>query len=113
MARKIALLSPTELSPEMIPLFTLDTASGRKLCIPIRAYNSVSCFTSLRVIFDMDLASSRERVFIFHINGTIYHRIDQSMPSDGQNYKYVHIYFSDTDFNAQLNRRQEIFTNRD
>jgi len=59
------------------------------------------------------LGSGRAGPYCFSIQGSLYHRIGSLIPDEGSNPQYAQIYFFDTDFSKQLERRSSIFTDLD
>jgi len=96
-------------------LFTNSDATSKAFFKNIRAYNSLFSFVSLGVQLDERLLGSTQigGPYCFSIQGSLYHRIGSLVPEEGINPQYAQIYFFDTDFNKQLERRSSIFTGLD
>lgn len=107
---KIQLPKPLLPPIEYMRLFTDDTEQAKEFRKNIRGYNSAFCFTSLGADFDHNLASSRDGCFTFRIQGSMYHNIGPITPeSNIHKPVYAQIYFQDTNLEAQIDRRIEIF----
>lgn len=74
----------------------------------IGAYNSLFAFASIRANFDEDLASGRDGVSTFGINGTMYRCIGSLRATEPQQAKFAQIYFCDAQ--EQLARRTSLFS---
>ena len=107
---KIQLCNPLLPPIEYMKLFTDNTEQAKEFRKNIRGYNNAFSFTSLGADFDQNLTSSRDGCFTFRIQGSIYHRIGPITPeSDIHKPVYAQIYFQDTELEAQIDRRLEIF----
>ena len=94
-------------------LFLNDDERSKTFFKNIRAYNCLFSFVSLGVQLDKRLDSIQQGPYCFSIQGSIYHRIGSLMPNEGCNPQYAQIYFFDTDFDKQLDRRLSIFQGLD
>ncbi|KAG2215760.1 hypothetical protein INT45_006662 [Circinella minor] len=77
----------------------------------IRAYNSLFAFASVRANYDPQLASGRDGVSTYHINGTLYRCLGPLRATDPAQASFSQIYFCDE--NEQTTRRQTMFTGLD
>jgi hypothetical protein len=95
-------------------LFLNDDVRSKEFFKNIRAYNSLFSFVSLGVQLDPRLLGSEHRgPYYFSIQGSLYHRLGSLIPAEGSDPQYVQIYFFDSDFNKQLDRRASIFSGLD
>ena len=79
---KVVLAPMTPLPTELHQLFIRRDVFAQDFRKNIRAYNSAFAFTSLGVKLDHNLASSRDGVYTFCIQGEMYHRIGSILPPD-------------------------------
>lgn len=99
---KVQLQLPPDLPEELHNKIRYDAEFLKN----IRKYNQVFAFTSLRANVDENLASSRNGVYTFRVNGQLYHNIGPLMPDEGESPKFAQIYFYEK--NYQLSRRGEV-----
>jgi hypothetical protein len=101
------------LFPSLVPhgdLADLFNGSGREskeFLAKIRKYNLSFAFTSMGSKLDTNLASDRNGVYTFRVNGEMYHRIGSFDAEPGQPARFCQIYFLDPD--SQVDRRLGIF----
>nr|XP_043615266.1 uncharacterized protein LOC122587219 [Erigeron canadensis] len=85
-------LAVTNVPTELYNLFMDQSEIGKSFRHHIRSYNTNFSFTSMGVRLDKTLANMTAGVYTFHVNGGIYHTIDQLVPRDGQP-RYLQMYF--------------------
>ena len=96
-------------------LFTGNDPRSSEFLKNIRAYNSIFSFVSLGVKMDSRLQSSNQRQgrYSFSIQGSLYHRIGPLLPDENCNPEFAQIYFVDTNFDKQVDRRFSILNHLD
>ncbi|KAK6021322.1 hypothetical protein OSTOST_13005 [Ostertagia ostertagi] len=91
------------------PLFSGATNDSKEFLANIRKYNQAFAFTSMSSNLDLNLASDRDGIYTFRVNGELYHRIGDGLEAeDGDAAKFSQIYFLDSE--AQSPRRLQIFS---
>ena len=80
---------------ELYELF-VSSAESREVKRCSRIYNSNFAFTSLGVNYDCELSSMNKGIYTFRIQGQVYHRINQLLPSDKPP-SFFQLYFYDTE----------------
>lgn len=109
---KIRFVDHVEPHPMLAELFSGSSDESKAFLKKIRKYNQAFAFTSMRSNLDTNLASDRDGVYTFRVNGELYHRMGSGLGANqGQEPKFSEIYFMDPD--AQSNRRMEIFSDLD
>lgn len=94
--------------PDLEHLFDGYTDQSKQFLTNIRRYNQAFSFTSLRSRIDTNLASNRDGVYTFRVNGELCHRIGHLEPDDGSEPSFCQVYFMDPD--AQTDRRLGVFS---
>ncbi|KAJ9558517.1 hypothetical protein OSB04_013131 [Centaurea solstitialis] len=98
-------LAYSPIPEDLYELFTSQSEMGKLFRRNIRAYNTNFSFTSMGVTLDNSTANMTSGVYTFRAHGTIYHKIDQLVPRDGQP-RHLQLYFyDDQDFSYRLQWR--------
>ncbi|KAJ9551807.1 hypothetical protein OSB04_015852 [Centaurea solstitialis] len=87
-------LAYSPIPEDLYELFTSQSEVGKVFRKNIRAYNTNFSFTSMGVNLDNATANMTSGVYTFRAHGTIYHKIDQLVPRDGQP-RHLQLYFYD------------------
>lgn len=87
-------LAYSPIPEDLYELFTSQSELGKIFRHNIRAYNMKFSFTSMGVTLDSSTTNMTSRVYTFRAHGTIYHKIDQLVPRDGQ-LRHLQLYFYD------------------
>nr|XP_027093570.1 uncharacterized protein LOC113713970 [Coffea arabica] len=98
-------LIATEMLRKLMLLYLDNTEDAIEFRRCVRSYNNVFAFTSIGVHTDQSLGKAYKGIYIFRIQGQMYHYINQLIPADGEQPKNLQLYFFDTDHqikNAQL-----------
>nr|XP_027120740.1 uncharacterized protein LOC113737757 [Coffea arabica] len=98
-------LRNVELSEELYELYTSNSKEAEEFRKHIRAYNSIFSFTSFGARLDKELASSKQGVYTFIVQGQIYHHLPALIP-EANAPRYLQLYFYDTE--NELNNRLNI-----
>ncbi|CAG8558034.1 16596_t:CDS:2, partial [Cetraspora pellucida] len=75
----------------------------------IRSFNSVFAFTSMGASIDRDLADGTNGVYIYQLQGALYHRIGSLLPNEDCAPKFSQIYIYDGSFEAELRHHHNVF----
>ena len=81
--------------PDLINLFEGVTPESKDFLLNIRKYNQAFAFTSVRTKLDHNLASDRDGVYTFRVNGQLSNRIGAMNAHEGQQPVFAQIYFLD------------------
>lgn len=98
-------LRNVELPEELYELYTSNSKAAEEFRKHIRAYNSIFSFTSFGARLDKELASSKQGVYTFRVQGQIYHHLPALIP-EANAPRYLQLYFYDTE--NELNNRLNI-----
>ncbi|KAI9010866.1 hypothetical protein CLU79DRAFT_710185, partial [Phycomyces nitens] len=108
---KITLPLPIAPPQELLDFVTNHDARNEQ-CVNfhtnIRAFNNAFAFVSIKANVDENLASGRNGISTFRVNGTMYHNVGALRAQNGTSAGFSQIYFSDT--NEQLARRTSLFS---
>lgn len=97
--------------PDLGHLFLGASDQSTNFLRKVRRYNQSFSFTSIRSRIDTNLASDRDGVYTFRVNGELCHRIGQLVPGENTEPSFCQIYFMDPDI--QTDRRLGIFSELD
>ncbi|KAK3804543.1 MAG: hypothetical protein JOS17DRAFT_693239, partial [Linnemannia elongata] len=93
--------------PGLLEFISDQSPAGDAFRDNIRKYNSALSFTSMGVTTDLDLASARDGVYTYRIQGAVVHELGSLRAREGEEPTFAQIYFHDP--NDQVARRQAIF----
>nr|XP_033512702.1 uncharacterized protein LOC104098914 isoform X2 [Nicotiana tomentosiformis] len=91
-----------DLPNELSDLYTGNTKEAKHFRTYIRTYNNMFAFTSLGVTNDKDLARRYHGIYMFRVQGQMYHFIPDLLPFDKKG-KNMQLYFYDNE-NELANR---------
>ncbi|XP_009796236.1 uncharacterized protein [Nicotiana sylvestris] len=85
-----------EMPAELQNLYLGTTEECKHFRTYIRKYNNMFAFTSLGVNYDNELAKRNRGIYIFRVQGKMYHFINDLLPPSGRA-KNLQLYFYDND----------------
>ena len=91
------LLVDSKMPNELYDLFTADTIEGKKFRTYVRTYNNTFGFTSFGVKYDKDLCKKNKGIYVFRVQGQVYHYIHELIPQSDKQPSYLQLYFYDTE----------------
>ncbi|KAL5565200.1 hypothetical protein UlMin_028364 [Ulmus minor] len=94
------LLTISNVPQELYDLYTYKTNESLHFHKYIRSYNNNFAFTSFDVKTDKDLCKKYKGVYTFHVQGQIYHYINELVPMDNKP-SYLQLYLYDTEHELQ------------
>jgi hypothetical protein len=108
---KVALLPLEKIPEELKELFDGHTSLSKSFRTDIRAYNCAFSCVSLGANIDKKLATNRNGIYTFRLQGQMHHIVGPLLPTEeNENPSYAQIFFQDPDYD-QVNRRYELFPN--
>ena len=108
---KVALLPLETIPDDLKELFEGHTSSSKEFRNNIRAYNCAFSFVSFGANIDKNLATYRNGMYTFRLQGQMYHIAGPLLPTEeNESPSYAQIFFQDPDYD-QVNRRHELFPN--
>ncbi|CAG8462544.1 7406_t:CDS:2 [Gigaspora rosea] len=102
-------LVDTEMPTVLKNLFTRTDEIGKDFRNNIRAYNNLFAFTSLDFHLDQRFANSKNGIYTFRAQGSMYHAIGPFLPPVEDTPKYLQLYIYDTEH--EIDNRLQIMPN--
>ncbi|XP_018631435.1 uncharacterized protein [Nicotiana tomentosiformis] len=87
---------------ELLNLYLGSTEESEHFCTYLRLYNNMFAFTSLGVNYDKVLAKRNQGIYIFRVQGQMYHFINELVPTNWRS-RNLQLYFYDE--NAEILNR--------
>lgn len=88
------LLAINDISRELYDLYTSESKNSSKFQRYIRTHNNSFAFTSFGVRYDKELCKRNKGIYMFRVQGQIYHLINELLPS-GNHPSILQFYFYD------------------
>ncbi|XP_075500132.1 uncharacterized protein LOC142538720 [Primulina tabacum] len=90
-------LLPSEMPSELVQLYVGNSDDAKEFTTCIRSYNNMFVFTSMGVHCDTAFSKRNAGVYIFRVQGQLYHFICEIIPPENETPKNLQLYFFDTE----------------